>query len=72
MHDDPGRYAIDLQLLQIGSADLEPFGAAIMSARRSSFGRSEVPIADGPVDLTRAGLWADITAAWACDFGGVW
>lgn len=30
-------------ILQIGSADLEPFGAAIMSARRSSFGRSKVP-----------------------------
>jgi hypothetical protein len=34
-------------ILQIGSADLEPFGAAIMSARRSSFGRSEVPNPDG-------------------------
>ena len=34
-------------ILQIGSADLEPFGAAIMSARRSSLGRSEVPILSG-------------------------
>jgi hypothetical protein len=34
------------RILQIGSADLEPLGAAIVSARRSSFGRSEVPFSD--------------------------
>ena len=34
-------------ILQIGSADPEPFTVAIMSARRWSLGRSEVPYLNG-------------------------